>query len=387
MSEPMAQERKRRARYSGGVYERGGVWYIRFTFEGKDYRESSGSRRKTDAKDLLETRIREARDGTFRPGAQSVTMADLKRAVLADYAARRRRSTERAEGIFANLERILGADTPATTIARKIPHYIATRLAEKVPTRAKEKPQGEGRGVEQKTIAPSTINREVSTLRRAFRLAKVRQFWPADHEPLPEAPARKGFPEPEEIDRIIPHLPERLKGPIRFAAVTGWRIREVLRLEWRSVDLQTGTIRLESDQTKGGEIRLYPFVEYPELSDLIEERKALTEAWERTHAKIVPWVFWHELDGAAAPNVAYQYSWDRACRKAGHPGRLVHDLRRYAARNLIRSGVDQSVAMKLLGHATPSMFRRYNVTDERDLRQAVQSLAHAARTRARAKEA
>jgi integrase len=318
-----------------------------------------------------------------------VTLETIKRAVLADYAARGRRSVDRAEGIFANLQRIMGAETPAAALARKIPGYVETRLSETIPSRKKAKPEGEKAEDKRaqdkkatKTIAGATINRELSTLRRGFRLAKVRHLWPADYEPLPDAPARKGFPEPEEVERIISHLPARLKGPIRFASITGFRIRECLRHEWRSVDMKAGTIRLESDQTKGGEIRLYPFAEHPELAALMAERRALTEAWEKSHATIIPWVFWHELDGAAAPNVAYQYSWDRACRKAGYPGRLVHDLRRYAARNLIRSGVDQSVAMKLLGHATPSIFRRYNVTDERDLRQAVQSLAASARATA-----
>jgi integrase len=385
----MSDTKKRRARSTGGVYERGGVLYIRFKFEGKDYRESSGSRRKGDAKDLLEARIRELRDGTFSPVAQSVTLETIMRAVLADYAARGRRSVDRAEGVFANLERIMGADTPAAVVARKIPSYVATRLSETIPTRKKANPDGE-KGEDKKppkTIAGTTINRELSTLRRGFRLAKVRHLWPMDYEPLPEAPARKGFPEPEEVERIIGHLPARLKGPIRFASITGFRIRECLRLEWRSVDIKAGTIRLESGQTKGGEIRLWPFAEHPQLAALMTERKALTEAWERAHATIVPWVFWHEADGAAAPNVAYQYSWNRACRKAGYPGRLVHDLRRYAARNLIRSGVDQSVAMKLLGHATPSIFRRYNVTDERDLRQAVQNLAASARAASQTKQA
>ncbi len=377
----MNETKKRRARYTGGVYERGGVWYVRVKYDGKDYRESSGSRRKGDAKDLLEARIRELRDGTFSPVAHSVTLETIKNAVLADYAAQGRRSADRAEDIFANLGRIMGAETPVAVLVRKIPGYVAARLAEKVPTR-KKKAEDEKNEENPKTIAASTINRELSTLRRGFRLCKVRQLWPADYEKLHEAPARKGFPEPEELERVIKHLPERLKGPIRFASITGFRIRECLRLEWRSVDMKAGTIRLESDETKGGEIREYPFAEDPDLATLIAERKAATEAWERDHSTIVPWVFWHDLDGVAAPNRAYQYSWDRACQKAGHPDRLVHDLRRYAARNLIRSGVEQSVAMRLLGHATPSMFKRYNVTDDRDLRQAVKRLAASRRREA-----
>lgn len=42
----MTGRRKAQPKSLGGVYERGGLWYIRFTWQRKDYRESSGSPRK-----------------------------------------------------------------------------------------------------------------------------------------------------------------------------------------------------------------------------------------------------------------------------------------------------------------------------------------------------
>ena len=56
------------------------------------------------------------------------------------------------------------------------------------------------------------------------------------------------------------------------------------------------------------------------------------------------------------------------------PSRLFHDLRRSAVRDLVRSGVSQSVAMSISGHRTASMFERYNITDDRDQRQALQKV-------------
>jgi len=52
-------------------------------------------------------------------------------------------------------------------------------------------------------------------------------------------------------------------------------------------------------------------------------------------------------------------------------GQTFHDLRRSAVRNLIRAGVDRTVAKRFSGHATDSMFERFNVMDETDLRAAV----------------
>ena len=57
------------------------------------------------------------------------------------------------------------------------------------------------------------------------------------------------------------------------------------------------------------------------------------------------------------------------------------DFRRTAVRNVIRAGVSQKVAMELTGHLTPSVFDRYNITDDRDRRDAVAKLAAAAKDR------
>lgn len=49
---------------------------------------------------------------------------------------------------------------------------------------------------------------------------------------------------------------------------------------------------------------------------------------------------------------------------------LVHDLRRSAVRNMIRSGVNQHVAMAISGHRTATIFERYDIIDETDLEKA-----------------
>ena len=85
-----------------------------------------------------------------------------------------------------------------------------------------------------------------------------------------------------------------------------------------------------------------------------------------------PWTFWPVADHSWC-------AWTSACQRAHVAGRLVHDLRRTAVRNLERSGVSRSVAMKLTGHLTESVYSRYAIVSEGDLREGVAKLAAAGR--------
>ena len=64
---------------------------------------------------------------------------------------------------------------------------------------------------------------------------------------------------------------------------------------------------------------------------------------------------------------SYIKQWRAACRAAGPPGRIVHDLRRSAVRNMERDGVPRSVATRITGHQTESIYRRYAIVSDADL--------------------
>ena len=56
------------------------------------------------------------------------------------------------------------------------------------------------------------------------------------------------------------------------------------------------------------------------------------------------------------------------------PGRIPHDFQLTAVRNLERAGVSRSAAMKLTGHKTESIYRRYAIVSEGDLHEAVSTV-------------
>ncbi len=138
-------------------------------------------------------------------------------------------------------------------------------------------------------------------------------------------------------------------------------------------------MRLDAHTTKNGEGRVFPLT--PELRELLEEQRRQADALARTRSLIVPWVFFrlvaHARGGEKFPHpiLTFKVAWTQACRAAGCPGRIPHDLRRTAVRNLVRAGVSESVAMRLTGHKTRSVFDRYNIVSDGDLREAVRKLA------------
>ena len=81
------------------------------------------------------------------------------------------------------------------------------------------------------------------------------------------------------------------------------------------------------------------------------------------------------------PIRSFRKTWISGCVQAGCPGRVPHDFRRTAVRNLTRAGIPGRVAMMLMAHKTRSVFDRYDIFNEADLRNAMSKLANAAWTK------
>ena len=155
---------------------------------------------------------------------------------------------------------------------------------------------------------------------------------------------------------------------------TGMRRGEIMALRWENVDFLSGLVRLNAAETKNGEGRMIPLGD-----ELLESLKSQLHL-RNSAVPDCPLVFFRVIKTKENPTPSwvpigdFRKVWETACAKCGLAGRILHDLRRSAVRNLVRAGVQERVAMRISGHKTRSVFDRYNIVDESDLKLALRKL-------------
>jgi integrase len=337
----------------GQIRKRGKFYQIRYYRDGQRIEESTGLIKYDEARNLLKDREGDISKGVpITAKSTRLTFDDAAKDVVTDYAVNGKKSKGHVERRIAlHLTPVFGGRTLSSITASHVRTFAATRL--------------------EAGASPAEINRELAILRRAFRLASEADRY---HGRIPkirmlqEHNVRSGFFDDAMVDDVIGHLPAALRPIVRFAYVTGWRVQsEVLPLEWRHVDRKGGEVRLDPGTTKNQAGRVFPFTDT--LRTLVEGLWAEHEALQEKD-KLCPHVF--QRNGRRIKTL--KGAWAKACKAAGHPGMLLHDLRRSAVRNMERRGLSRSVAMQLTGHKTEAVYRRYAITSEADLREGVDRL-------------
>ena len=332
-------------RGNGRVYQRGSTWWVAYYDNGREQRESSGSRERKEAVKLLRQRVGEVALGVTHSAApkrkwvRAVMMQDLFDLVEHNHQLNHR--TSRTNGIcLRRMRKQFGRYPVQDCTGLVISHYMAAR-------------QRTGR-------KGATINREIGIVRLAFRLGYEHEL--VSRMPvikrLPALGVRNEFFTRDEIDGLLPCLPEHLRDVVLFGFLTGWRRGEIIGLRWSNVNRSGAVIRLEPEQNKSRDVRVLAL--QGELAELIQRRWQAREAG-RTEAL-------HVFHRGGRRLADFRETWLKACHQAGLGRRWFHSLRRSAARNMSLQGIPEKVIMSIMGHKTRLMFDRYNIVSEADQR-------------------
>ena len=241
--------------------------------------------------------------------------------------------------------------------------------------------------------ASASINRSTQLLSQAFNLAIGRKHLstaPQIRHLSEKGNARQGFFTDADFHAVSGRLPEYLRDFVLFGYLTGWRKGEIASLRWS--DVEGDVVRLRGENAKNGEGRSVTLS--GDLADLIQRRKAARQVETKTGVVLAAYVFHQKGE----PVGDFRKAWATACVAAGmgqfvcdrckqpvdrhtceackrgarYAGRIFHDFRRTAVRNMVRAGVPERVAMTISGHKTRSIFDRYNIVNEADVREAMQ---------------
>lgn len=331
-----------RPRGTGRIYLRGEIYWIAYYRNGHQIRESAETTDERKAWKLLQRRLEEVKRPEFvGPSEKKLTLEDLEKKILADYERHGRRSLQTAQHCLKPVKAHFEYDTLLQITPSRIEKYQTDRLA--------------------KGMARATVNREIRYLLHGYRLL----FDAGEISYVPKVKllegenVREGFLNKPEFEAVVEQLSPDVRDVVRFLYNSAWRTGEALKIEWNKVDLDDWIVRLTRKNEKTKHPRTLPLV--GELREVIENRI-------QKRRPDCPYVF--HRDGK--PIKSFRKAWATACETAGLDGIVPHDMRRSAIRNMRKAGIGESDGMKISGHRTNSVYKRYDIVDEEDQRRTME---------------
>ncbi len=316
------------------VYKRGGVWWVRYQWHGKETRRSAHTSSKTVAQEYL-AQLQAENQRLDRGGRPRHTYKEALKRFFDDYVPSLKPNTQcRYRTTFRKLSATFG-DLYLDEITRgRLADYATARL--------------------QGGVISATVRRDLATLSILCTCAvnwdwldtnPVKQF---SKRHLKESAPRTTYPSCEQVDRLVASGSPMVGRVIRLLSQTGMRLEEACSLEWSQVSIPRREVRLT--KTKTSSPRVVP------LSDV-----ALGTLLGTPRHMIAPFVFWHD-DGDRYTNFSGIFR--KASRRAKVPFRC-HDLRHHFASEFAQNVGDLPALQAILGHKTIQMTMRYShmVTD------------------------
>jgi integrase len=338
-----------RLRGTGSVFKKKDSRYLYISYydsNGVQQQESTKSELRQVAEGILRDRLSKVEQGLPVEQLKKLRYKDLRAALITDYKIKENKTFDK-DGKFGGLAHL--DDFFSNRLVRSITSDTWKKFVQKR---------------QQDGAANATVNRARSLLVRMFNIAK--REGKLSHIPhfmrLKEAKPRVGFLSPTKFAELRDAMPEHLRPLLIFLYFTGCRIGAARSVKWDQIEFEAdrALLRLEGFQTKNNEPLLLPLPK--ELSETLKEMK--------------------RSDDFVFDVTNLRKAFTAACVKVGlgvktglkpwqYQGLLIHDLRRSGVRNLIRSGVHRTIAMKVSGHKTEAVFERYNIVSSDDLHDAM----------------
>ncbi len=335
------------------LFKRGPVWWMRFSYKGKQIRQSTETTDKNLAKRIYDKVLGEIAEGKWfdRLPGEERTFKQMMERYMAEHSTPKKASSKRDRGSLTHLLPFFGSYTISEITPQLISEYKTTRRGQKA--------------------SPSTINRELALMKHAFNLALKEWEWVNDNPVKKvsmekEPPARDRWLTYEEEERLLSVSPQWLEQMIIFAIETGCRKGEMLSLQWRSIDLFEKVVTIFGSKT--GERRTIPLSQ--RALEVLKDRQK-----ERVKVRSIneDLAFTYPVGQKININTL-RSAFENALKKSKVEDFRWHDLRHTFASRLAQAGVDPYTIQRLMGHKAFITTQRYAHHHVESLRRGIGTL-------------
>jgi len=328
-------------------------YWIEYYIDGQRKRERIGH-----SKLAAENRFREVQtakvEGRYIKNVKGVklTLNELRKWYLSLSEVRNLSTYNTLLSRVAHPVRLIGESKYASSLSLDdIEHYRLSRGQE------------ESRWSKNNKVTAATINKEISAFKSMLNFAV--KYGKIESNPIIKAAklkddnVRQRIISQNELENLLSFSPVHLKPILKMAYYEPMRKEEIIGLTWDEIDLQSNFIRLSANRTKGKKngrsIPIHPLI------------KEMLYSLPRSITTNRVFLYL-DKQGRYRPFKGFSRSWNRVRKLAGLNDVVFHDLRHTAITNMRKAGNPPSVIMKASGHKTMSMFLRYNLVDDEDLR-------------------